>query len=342
MLRLLHSIFLSSSGKTAKLDEALIERATERVVDGTDSRLRAVVGYRKKLRSAVEHAVEYVIDLVDDLPPAVELSKRQYGVDPYLRAFFASANRLQEIVSSSQTIRSYVTHGTLPATNIVYAGLGVQREERKTLGMDLVRDQVRRDVAQVVVNFCNHGIKAVSDDETITRREIKKLCFDSLIRTALKRLISERTKRDELAQERQLLRRKQQALADSCWGLESVLDREEFKPHETVSVEKRIVAIETELSQINTKVGSLNDHLGLVASTLNEPQEHLRMDTISLTLDRMGVKIPEGSHSSVNTLSLNEITIGEGRRVIVLVVAIPWDEIQQPPSDPLKEASRYL
>lgn len=66
------------------------------------------------------------------------------------------------------------------------------------------------------------------------------------------------------------------------------------------------------------------------------------MDVISLTLDRMGVKVTGSPQRPVDTLRLNEFSTSDGRRAIVLLVAIPWGEIQQPPNDLLKESSRYL
>ena len=192
MLSLFQSIFGSPSRTSSQVDEALIERATEHVVDGTDTRLRAVTGYRKKLRPAVERAVEYVIELADGLPPPVEFSRRQYGIDPRLRAFFASPERLQEVVGSSPAIRDYTSRGRRPATDMIYAGLGTEREERKVLGMNFAGETLRRDVEQVVVNFCNHRFVAVTDDETATRRELKKRAFDNLIATALRRIVAER------------------------------------------------------------------------------------------------------------------------------------------------------
>jgi hypothetical protein len=173
MLSLFQSIFGSPTRTSSQVDDALIERATEHVVDGTDARLRAVTGYRKKLRPAVERAVEYVID-------------------PRLRAFFASPDRLQEVVGSSPAIRDYPSRGRRPVTDRISAGLGTEREERKVLGMDFAGETLRRDVEQVVVNFCNHRFVAVTDDETATRWELKKRAFDNLIATALRRIVAER------------------------------------------------------------------------------------------------------------------------------------------------------
>ena len=342
MLSLFQSIFGPPSQTSSRFDDALIERATEHVVDGTDARLRAVTGYRKKLRPAVECAVDYVVELADGLPPPVEFSKRQYGSDPRLRAFFASPERLREVISSSPAIRSYASRGRRPVTDRIYAGLGTEREERKILGMDFAGETLRRDVEQVVVNFCNPRFVAVTDDETATRWELKKRAFDNLIETALRRVVAERTKRDELAQERRLLEEKLQALAEGQWGLESVLDRGQSEPADTAAIETRIAGIDAELTRISTSAVTLNDYLAVVSDTLSAPQEHLHRETVSLTLSRMGIKLPEGSKASGDTLELSEFSTGDGRRAIVVLACIPWGELPEPSSDFFTEASRYL
>ena len=53
MLRLLQSIFRQTPEATSGYDEELLKLAVERVIDGTDPRLRALSGYRKKLQPAV-------------------------------------------------------------------------------------------------------------------------------------------------------------------------------------------------------------------------------------------------------------------------------------------------
>jgi hypothetical protein len=342
MLSLFRSIFGPPSQTSSQFDDALIERATERVVDGTDARLRAVTGYRKKLRPAVERAVEYVIELADALPPPVEFSRRQYGIDPRLRAFFASPDRLQEVVGNSPAIRDYSSRGRRPGTDMIYAGLGTEREERKVLGMDFAGETLRRDVEQVVVNFCNHRFVAVTDDETATRGELKKRAFDNLIETALRRIIAERTKRDELAQERHLLERKLQALTDGHWGLESVLERGPSGPADRVAIETRIAGIDAELSRIGAAAVNLDDYLAVVADTLSAPQEHLRRETVSLRLSRMGIKLTQESRASGDTLELSEFSTSDGRRAIVVLVCIPSGELPERSSDFFTEASRYL
>ena len=91
MFRLLESIFGERRRRDAVVDEQIVTRALERLVEGTDRRLRTVPRYRAALRPAVESSVAYVIGLVEALPSPVALSPRAYREDPRLRA------KLQEV-----------------------------------------------------------------------------------------------------------------------------------------------------------------------------------------------------------------------------------------------------
>lgn len=66
MLQLFQSIFGSEPSAPSVHSAELVERAIERAVEATDSRLRAVSGYKKTLRSAVTHALDHVVALVGD------------------------------------------------------------------------------------------------------------------------------------------------------------------------------------------------------------------------------------------------------------------------------------
>lgn len=329
MLKLLQSIFGSASHENAKFDETLIEKATERVVDGTDPRLRALSGYRKSLRPAVECSVDFVLQFVNRFPPATEFSHSRCSDDPTVKAFFSAPKRMHEAIRKSRAITSYFDQNQPPASGMICAALGVDWKERTMLGVDLDGDILRRDVAQLVINFSNHRFVIVTDKEATTRQELAKRAFDHLIQTALRRIANPNVKRDELAHERQLLRQKLQAMKDTQWGLNTVLEGEEPEQADNHATEKRIAEIETELGSLRPEVHYLDDYLTLVASTLNSPQEYLHMDMISLSLNRMGIKTREASDSTVDTIELNEILVGDDRRVIGVLANIPWDEVEK-------------
>ena len=341
MLKLLHSIFASPSRQTAGVDENIIQRATEHVIDGTDPRLRAVSGYRKKLRPAVERSVEYVIELVDGLAPPIDFGRAQFGTDARLRAFFASADRLQEVVSESDVMRSYMSRGEAAMSDSVYVLFGVEREERTVLGMETDGDIVRRDVKQVVVNFRNHEFLDPTGDEDATRWELKKRAFDHLVARALQTMVVERKGRDKLAQERGLLQRKLRELHSGNWGFGSFLEHEHPEERDASEIEQRVADIETELNRIGSGTVDLDGYLEGVAAILSEPREHLHINPVSMTLNQMSVKIPEGSDPYASTLSLEEVGSSDGNRAIILLARLPRGEIQ-PAKDFFEEAKRYL
>ncbi|MEZ5584989.1 MAG: hypothetical protein R3F37_21470 [Candidatus Competibacteraceae bacterium] len=202
VFRFMQSLFVGSPTTTGKYDEQLIQAAIERVVDGTDPRLRAVSNYQKKLRNAVEYAVDYVSSLVDSLPPAMEADKRCFTTDPRMRAFFVSPDHFLETLSYSRSIRNHLLQHSSSSPAFVYATLGMERIERTVLGMELQGEVIKRDVPRVAVNFSGHRIVFPAPSERAARWELKKRAFDHLIENVLQRLVAIRSRRQQL--ERQL------------------------------------------------------------------------------------------------------------------------------------------
>lgn len=328
MLKLLQSIFGPISDESDRIDETLIEKATERVVDGTDPRLRALTGYRKSLRPAVKCSVDYILKFVEHFPPAIELSHTRCSEDPRVRAFFSAPKRMYEEIRKSKAITSYVAQNQPPASGMICAALGVDWKERTMLGVDLDGDILRRDVAQKVINFSNHRFVVVTDNEAATRDELAKRGFDHLIQAALRKIANPNIKQDELAQERQLLQQKRQAMKGAQWGLNPVIDSGETEQVDIHATEKRIVEIEKELVSLHSKIRYLDDYLSLIASTLNSPQDYLQMGSVFLSLNHMGIKSREASDTTEDTVELKEIVVGD-RRVIGLLANIPWDEVEK-------------
>ncbi len=339
MIKLLESIFAKAPTTTDKFDAALIHKATDRLVEGTDPRLIAVNGYRERLRPAVERTVEYVIELVDSLTLPADLARRNYLSDPRFRAFFSSVEHLREKVAASQEVTAFLNNSGGVPSDPVHAMLAVRCEEHRALGMQLEGDAVRRDVMHRVFNFHGHQFLAASTKEDTSRLELKRLAYDELVSAALARMVAAREERHTAMRERKLLEKKLRCLRDGGLGLGPAMEASLHA--EPGSAEREIVKIELELSQTKLKHASLEDYLNLCVETLSAPEAHIRLQPILLTIDQMGRKVEEGSSSSARTLSLQEITISDRERAIVLMVRIDPAEIP-PPRDFIKEARRYL
>jgi hypothetical protein len=337
----LQSIFSGPSPPT-KFDKELMLRGIERVVDGTDIRLRAVSHYRRKLWDPVERAIDYVVTFVNALPPPITAHRQGYMTDPRLRALFASPESLREILSFSDGTRNYLKQAPDPLPAELYAGLGAVRVEKNVLGIEMDGEILRRDVPQTVVNFCDHRLVFLTDNEQDTRRELMRRAADYLIETALQRLTTSRVQKTQLEQQqRKLLQQKANLLKKAQVGLESLAGPAATEPVDLNALEQQLQDLETELGQLRADSATLDQHLAKVAATLSEPEKYLRLESISLTLDHTNIKVPADSPRVANAMTFEEIVMGKDRRLAALFVRFPSSELLPQP-DFFKEANRLL
>jgi hypothetical protein len=341
MLHFLSSLFATSSRRDDPVDKALIERATERVLEGSDPRLRALPGYAKRLRAPVETAVRHVIDLVGRLPEPAEISRQAFRNDPRLRAFFVSPEHLQETIAGCPMMNDYLRAAQPAAGDAIFGLLSMTRSEKNILGMDLQGDTLQRDVAQVAVNFSDHRYLGPSGDETETRRELMRRGFDFLIEKALQSIIAARSKKAELDQQRQLLQRKLRAMEAGKWGLDPVFAANEAGATDLVALEGEIQALETQLLALGTKPHALEHSLEHIAATLSDPAHWLDMRSISLELNPMSVKAGPGTTGRCYPLELTELFSASGQQRTVLLGRFPAQDLPPRP-DFLEEAARWL
>ncbi|MDG4548967.1 MAG: hypothetical protein P9F19_07345 [Candidatus Contendobacter sp.] len=339
--RLLQSIF-SGAGPSSKFDKALMLRGIERVVDGTDPRLRAVSHYRRKLWEPVERAIDFVVKFVNDLPPAIVADRQGYMTDPRLRALFASPDSLRETLSFSDGTRNYLKQAPNPLPVELYGGLGAVRIEKNVLGIEMDGEILRRDVPQTVVNFSDHRLVFLNDNEQDTRRELMRRAADYLIETALQRLTASRVQKTQLEQQqRKLLLQKANLLKKAQVGFESLAESATSEPVDLAALEQQLEGIETELSQLRADTATLDKHLAKVAATLSEPEKYLRLESVSFTLDHTNTKVPADSPRVANSMTFQDIVMGKDRRVTALFVRFPSGDLLPQP-DFFKEANRLL
>ena len=90
-----------------RLKETSILKAVERVVQGTEPKIRFVSGYQKKLRPAIESALRYIDALVEQIPGALEVNKAAFVNNPQVHAFFVNIEHLQTSFSRSPELREF-------------------------------------------------------------------------------------------------------------------------------------------------------------------------------------------------------------------------------------------
>lgn len=313
MLRLFQSIFGVESER-GRYTESLIREAIERAVEGTDPSLRGLLRYRNKLREPVLHAMDHVVELVDALDEPIDASRSSLGENPLLRAFFVSADQMEQVFREKQ--ETDLTQKT-DAGGQKFCGLLVtQKEERTIFGADLVGDTVVRDVPQITVSFTDHRILDSSVDEDQTRRMLKRRAFDHLLTLALSRISKLSNMGGTLQRRRDLLQAKLNTLHRGHWGFD-------FQPAAKVSdvpeLEKQLNEIETDLSKIGWTDDNLQMNLDILCDVLSHSELHLWAGHSEVIIDRMGIKRERPTDESPE-LELQQISNAEGRSVVVSLV----------------------
>lgn len=334
MLKLFQSFFGGEKSQS-QYPESLIEAAIERAVDGTDSRLRLLPGYRKRLREPVIHAIDHVVALVDAIPAPLTAGRDDFSADPRLATLFVSADYMLDVLGRDRALTEFLK-GYAGGTDKLTALLMAERIEKNVLGMELAGEQVRRDVAQLTVSFRNHRLVDVTDNEAETRRLLKRRAFDHLLSLALARIVDVRAERTDLARQRDVLRHKLAMLERSGWSFEEG----EATPSEPASLQVELADIEFELERLGSDAEVLNTHLDIVVDQLAQAEQRLHGETLHMRLDSMNIQ-RDAQDEAGRDIVMPEIHNARGQRSVLLLIAVAPGELP-PQENRLATAYRYL
>ena len=334
-MKLFQSIF---GGREAvgHYPESLIEMAIERTVDGTDPRLRLVPGYRKRLRAPVIHAIDHVVALVDRIPATVTAGLGGYRNDPRLSALFASGEEMLRVFARDRALSEYLCGHAGRGAEPVTALLMARREERHILGMDVVGDQVRRDVAQVTVSFSAHHLLEPQAMDEECRRFLKRRAFDHLLALALARITEAQVERADLTRQRDLLRRQLRNMQRGTLSF----DRPNPDDPDAAGIQAEFEAISQQLQLLGADTGLLKAHLEIVADRLAEAEHQVWSEDIQLCLGPMNI-LRDPDDTSARVMVLHELQSAGGARAVVLPVAIDPRALPHQ-EDFVSAAERYL
>jgi hypothetical protein len=295
--------------------------AIERTVEGTDPWLRGISGYRKKLRPAVLCAIDYVVELVDALPPAVEMRLSGYTDDRVMKGFFISADDMKRSLAGDRSLAEFLRARAVCPTRVV-ALMAMEKRERTVFGVGMAGDVVVRDVPQVTVSFEEHRFLDPTADEAETRRLLKRRAFDHLLGLALRCLAVAKSERSGLEQRRTLLQSKLNLLEREGWGF----DRPEATGRPDVAaVEEQLVQIDRQLQELGGDDRMLEVYLQIVADVLGNPRQYLWPGKETIFVDRMGIRRQDAAEAT--ELALNMLYNVEGRSQAVILVALGEEEL---------------
>lgn len=278
--------FFSKKAPQPQCDPALLESLAEMA----NPRIKLASRYQSRLQSACAIALSWSRRLVSQLPEPVEFSSTSWSQQAIVHAAFATADSVSEIISHSAEVRDWFD--AHPLADHAFAVLIMQSQLQQRYGMEVRGDNVMQDVAQQVL-ICR-GQQFSQPAATL----------------------------DELHD--QLTHRLLNILAKhAAWHIEA---REQFKRQ--LEAELNSVRMswryckpgEARYTELNNQVNKLSDEfnacrsalepdamLALLETSLTDANSHLKLETQTLRLDKMGVVSQPGSDNDASEITLHHV-----------------------------------
>lgn len=266
-------------------------------------RLRLVSRYQQRLRPALEHAQDYVRELVGGLPAPRDASIQAWGDDPYIHAFFGMPQDVQLAFSRSPELREFFNQS--PDAEQAVAVLGMEMIERRTLGVALEGEVMRTEVPQTTISFGDHKARIIARTEAELREEIVRRMFDQFGMEGLARFAAGKSRRDVLTREQTLLVSRLRLLRQQGTGMRSMLGGDgDATPDEQAGLSEQIAANERELAQLGPEEGALDRQLECLAEVLADAGACFSIEQRRLRLSAMNVLVDADNAGPAHEIDL--------------------------------------
>jgi hypothetical protein len=282
----------SGGGSADGTDREVVDETIERVVQLTNPKLKFAKRYRALLAPAVETALAYTGGLVNSMPAVREASTAGWSSDPYMQAFFATADDLVQIFSRAPVLRAQFAQN--PGIAEAYAILGMRMTERQVLARAMEGDQVRGEVTQTTVSFGDHRIRLCGATEAGLRTDLERLLLDQLALEGLGRVVADQSNRTELEQERAFLKARLQMLERKGTGVRG-LGSEAVGQADLARLQSQLEENSAKLGGAGGSAQALNRELEQICAVLAAPAEHLYVSSKRLRIDKLNVVVEQGA-----------------------------------------------
>ena len=293
--------------------DALIQ-ATEYVVDQTSPQLRAISGYRRRLKDPVTDAFSYIDELVERIPVSFLCARSTFSSDPRVKTFFVNPHHLQEVFSQNKDVRNVFDEN--PLADECCALMCMRMEEHQKFGMALIGDRIHREVLQTTVSFTQHQVYTPGVSEADARRALKCCIFNGILTHIREKLIEAKT--DHMEHRKQLsMLRVQLREAEEADAIET----------ERGALRMQIEELENTLIHAAQRPPTLHDHFAFVSDVLLYADQFIDASTQHLHLTHMGIKVDQKSDEPAYDLDITEIRIGSKEPRVAALVRFPRCEL---------------
>lgn len=268
--------------------------AIERAISNVEPLLKQTNGYPDAYLAPVSSALKYAHALAFSLPGPVTVSREAYASDPLVHALFPSIESVTEAISSSLSLQNHLLQA--PTDGDLFALMGMRRQEKTVVGMQLSGQLVQHDVVQDMVYFTSHTIDNPAAGEVQARELVAMSFFDRLIDKVTQRIAQRKQDKHEL-----------------------LLEKDALMARLRTADERAHPELEDELARLmerlQTAIGTLElEHYAEdFAAVLLDPTQYLRLDQTPIKLDRMGIRHSDEDAAQGKVIVFDDL-IGYDRR----------------------------
>ncbi len=299
--------------------EAAVLGEIEKIVLETDSTILPVRRFRKKILPSVRHAMQYISRRIPQVPGPVDLDPGRWDDDPLLRAMFISREELTGVLQSSKALKNFFQRTN---ESKAFAMLVADRKEKNFFGTEKNGEIVRRDVPQKAVFFENFKVIDPAADLAETRLQFQHRALVSLFTQAFEKITDLQRWKEELEKQRELLEFKVQQPETDLQIDPKHTEAGDNKTQESLEV---LSDINRKLEEIKADLDTPEDRFEHLNAILLNPEQHLRLETVSLKLSRLGIRLDPSS-----TEPANAFTVAEFEMEQTLKRAVVWVRVERP------------
>lgn len=294
-----------------------VRDAVERVVAGTEPRLRAVPRYRARLERPVAESLRYADEISGAIPGPIVFDAAAWAEDPLVHACFSSVDALKQCFSAQAELRRFFDLQP-PSVTEAYCVFCVLRQERTVFVTRPTPNGMQEEVATRSVTFAEPLVLIPARTEAELRQGLAELVLGGIMRSALSGLADCARTVKGLEEQRAILRLRLHISSTGPHDLGGLLTGEAvgvaMESQEALRAE--LAAVEAELVACRTDKGSLARAFEAVAGVLQNPERHVHLRELTLRLDRMNLLAT--SASDVEPVNVVEATGPRGTRVAVI------------------------
>jgi hypothetical protein len=307
MFHLLSRLFSEHEGPDSSRDDLIVGYAIEAVVGATDTRLRLIPNYAKKLRDPTKRSISHVRQMTQNLSKPSLLSRSTYGTDPGVHLLFGSVESMNHIIGRDPVLQAYKRDQSGAPNEDIFGLLVAERQIKHVLAMEMRGDLIERDVPKNVLMYADHRLRALSSTEEGTRRLVRIGAFHQLLQMARVRITQAKvgsTANGASTFGSDPERRTRLRVIDAFPPFDHDRRESDLLPEHSLYPEQ----IEHTGFRNGPAALALADYLELVIDVLSHPDRYLHQRQYSADIDRMGTLIDD---SQAGTVDCDHIALWE-------------------------------